>query len=189
MPLRISRNETGMALPPRVVTPSVCVCVDRISSLVFRTSHVANGQWQWPMGNGCAEKGSARENGQQAEPSRRRGDGVAWQVCRRRAGATQRAKCQASCRERIRWHEQGTTSARVRDTSKRGHAPKREYEKNPPSAVSRRTVLTADELELRYATAGALAGTTDRLYADCNSGFKVRYRSVPTVQSGYTITH
>ena len=38
-----------------------------------------------------AEKGSARENGQQAEPSRRRGDGAAWQVCRRRAGTTQRA--------------------------------------------------------------------------------------------------
>jgi len=48
---------------------------------------------------------------------------------------------------------------------------------------------TTDELELRYATAGALAGTTNRLYADCNSGFEVRYRSVPTVQSGYTITH
>jgi len=49
--------------------------------------------------------------------------------------------------------------------------------------------VCADELELRYATAGALAGTTNRLYADCNSGFEVRYRSVPTVQSGYTITH
>jgi len=50
--------------------------------------------------------------------------------------------------------------------------------------------IRSDELELRYATAGALAGTTNRLYADCNSGFKVRYhRSVPTVQSGYTITH
>ena len=48
---------------------------------------------------------------------------------------------------------------------------------------------TTDELELRYATDGALAGTTNRLYADCNSGFEVRYRSVPTVQSGYTITH
>jgi len=48
---------------------------------------------------------------------------------------------------------------------------------------------TTGELELRYATAGALAGTTNRLYADCNSGFEVRYRSVPTVQSGYTITH
>jgi len=77
-----------------------------------------------------AEKGSARENGQQAEPSCRRGDGAAWQVCRRRAGATQRAKCQASCRERIRWHKQGTTSARIRDTSKRGHAPKREHKQN-----------------------------------------------------------
>ena len=48
---------------------------------------------------------------------------------------------------------------------------------------------TTDELELRYATAGALAGTTNRLYADCNSGFEVRNCSVPTVQSGYTITH
>ena len=49
--------------------------------------------------------------------------------------------------------------------------------------------IRSDELELRYATAGALAGTTNRLYADCNSGFEVRYRSVPMVQSGYTITH
>ena len=48
---------------------------------------------------------------------------------------------------------------------------------------------TTDELELRYATAGALTGTANRLYADSNSGFKVRYRSLPTVQSGYTITH
>jgi len=32
-------------------------------------------------------------------------------------------------------------------------------------------------------------GTTNRLYADCNSGFEVCYCSVPTVQSGYTITH
>jgi len=46
-------------------------------------------------------------------------------------------------------------------------------------------------LSCRYATAGALAGATNRnrLRADCNSGFKVRYRSVPTVQSGYTTTH
>jgi len=44
-------------------------------------------------------------------------------------------------------------------------------------------------LSCRYATAGALAGATNRLLADCNSGFEVRYRSVPTVQSGYTITH
>jgi len=57
----------------------------------------------------------------------------------------------------------------------------------PPCAVS--PLWCSDELELRYATAGALVGTTNRLYADSNSGFKVRYRSVPTVQSGYTITH
>ena len=49
--------------------------------------------------------------------------------------------------------------------------------------------LSTDELELRYATAGALAGTTNKLYADCNAGFEVRYRSVPTIQSGYTMTH
>jgi len=84
-------------------------------------------RWDRVQPSDLAEKGSAR---QQAEPSRRRGDGAAWQVCRRRAGATQRTKCQASCRERIRWHEQGTTLARIRDTSKRGHAPKREHEKN-----------------------------------------------------------
>ena len=46
-----------------------------------------------------------------------------------------------------------------------------------------------DELELRYATAGALAGTTNRLYADCNSGFKVRYRSVPMIQSNTERLH
>ena len=57
------------------------------------------------------------------------------------------------------------------------------------SIARARCAATTDELELRYATAGALAGTTNRLYADCNSGFEVRYRSVPTVQSGCTITH
>jgi len=48
---------------------------------------------------------------------------------------------------------------------------------------------TTDELELPLCDCRRSGRSTNRLLADCNSGFEVRYRSVPTVRSGYTITH
>ena len=49
--------------------------------------------------------------------------------------------------------------------------------------------LCTDELELTLCDCRRCGRCNRQLLAECNSGFEVRYRSVPTVQSGYTITH
>jgi len=49
--------------------------------------------------------------------------------------------------------------------------------------------VSADELELTLCDCRRSGRCNRQLLAECNSGFEVRYRSVPTVRSGYTITH
>jgi len=58
-----------------------------------------------------------------------------------------------------------------------------------PVEPASKAAITPDELELPLCDCRRSGLSTNRLLADCNSGFEVRYRSVPTVQSGYTITH
>ena len=85
-----------------------------------------------------AEKGSARENGKQAEPSRRRGDGAAWQVCRRSARAQHSGR---SVRHRVESVYDGTNKEQRRrasatrqkgDTHQKGNTNRIEAEGGAP---------------------------------------------------------